>query len=192
MRLGDRCGDFIHAQRRHPGVGIATHFDAACAKLDVIDAILDLSANLLDDRLGTIDADAEPTRRAPVAGERIDHAAGWADDLAGRNHARAAHLACRNGIADGNGHVADRAYVAHSSVAGVEHQPGIHNGIDRRSLNRTAIDLLKAAEAAVDEMHMAVDEPWQHGLSGKVDDALISTGLAIGRHWTSFCNPPLA
>jgi hypothetical protein len=82
-----------------------------------------------------------------VAGQRIDHAAGRTDDLAGGNHARTAHLACRNGVADGDGDVAYCADVAHSGVARVEHQPAIQDAIDRRRLDRTAVDFLQAAEA---------------------------------------------
>ena len=127
-----------------------------------------------------------------MAGQRIEHAAGRTDDLAGGNHTGTAHLACRNGVPDGDGDVAYRADVAHGRVACVEHQPTIYDAIDRRRLYRTAVDFLQAAKAAVDKMHVAVDEAGEQGLSGKVDDALVSVSLSVVRHRAGLCDPALA
>src|SRR4029077_19690944 len=38
-------------------------------------------------------------------------------------------------------------------------------------------------------MHVAVDETGEQGLSGKVDDALVSARLSIGRHRAGLRNP---
>ena len=127
-----------------------------------------------------------------MAGQRIDHAAGRADDLAGRDHARTAHLARRYGVAHSDGDVADGADVAHRRVARIEHQAAIDDGVDGGRLHRAAIDLLQAAESAVDEMHVAVDEAGEQGVSCKIDHALVSARLAVSGHRARLCDPALA
>ena len=192
MCLGDRRRDFLGIERRHPGVSVAAHLDAARPELDIVDAVLDLPADLLDDRRGPVDADPKPARRAPMARQSIDHPARRADDLAGRDHARTAHLARRNGVAHSDGDVADGADVAHRRVARIEHQAAIHDSVDCSRLHRAAIDLLEAAEAAVDEVYVTVDETGEQGVSRKIDDALVSTRLAVGGHRARRCDPALA
>src|SRR5581483_12356264 len=103
-----------------------------------------------------------------------------------------AHLAGRDGVAHSHGDVADGADVAHRRVAGVEHQAAIDDGIDGSRLDRAAIDLLEAAEAAVDEVHVAIDEAREQGASTEIDDEPVSARLAIGRHRANPCDPTLA
>jgi hypothetical protein len=41
-------------------------------------------------------------------------------------------------------------------------------------------------------MHVTVDKAGEQGLSGKVDDALVSAGLSVGRHRAGLRDPALA
>src|SRR5262245_47544653 len=191
VRLRNRRRDFLGVERGHPRIGIATYLDAARPELDVIDAVLDLPADLLDNLRRPVDADSKPARGAPVAWQRVDHPARRPDDLSGRDHAGTAHLARCYGVAHRDGDVADSADISHRRVAGIKHQAAIHNGVDGSRLDRAAIDLLEATEAAVDEVHMAIDETGEQDMSRKIDHALVSTSLAVGRHRTRRCNPAL-